>query len=283
MLVMCILASCPGHPFEYTMSQHFPPNNKEKPGYVLEFDEDFQSDTLDTSRWVPYYLPQWSSRNNSRPRYVIRNGHLVLSIDKEQQPWCPEFNGDVKCSSIQTGLFSGAEGSAAGQHRFNPECRVREVQDTVRLYTPLYGYMEIRAKADIGAEHVAAFWLIGFEDMPEKSGEICVMEVKGKDIRKESFSNGYGIHPFSDPSLKDDFYVDRFPWSPGDFTIYAASWEPGQTKFYVNNKLIRTITQSPAYHMQFMLSLYEVPDGQLTSRHPNPTFTVDYVRGYRKK
>jgi len=265
------------------MQKDFPPNDKNKPGYVLEFDEDFSSDTLDTSRWVPYYLPQWSSRERSQPKYVVRKGQLVLFIEEAQQPWCPEFNGDVKCSSIQTGLFSGPEGSAFGQHRFHPACRVREVQDTRRLYTPLYGYMEVRARVNIGAGHVAAFWLIGFEDTPEKSGEICIMEVKGKDIKTGSFANGYGIHPFGDPVLQDAFYVDRFPWSAGDFTIYAASWEPGQTKFYINNKLIRTIPQSPAYEMQFMLSLYEVPDSNVVSGNLNPTFTVDYVRGYRKK
>ena len=35
---------------------------KQKEGYVLEFDEDFNSANLDTSKWFPYYLPHWSSK-----------------------------------------------------------------------------------------------------------------------------------------------------------------------------------------------------------------------------
>jgi len=34
----------------------------DKPGYTLEFCEPFQGPSLDTGKWLPYGLPQRSSR-----------------------------------------------------------------------------------------------------------------------------------------------------------------------------------------------------------------------------
>lgn len=258
----------------------FPANETLKAGYILDFNEEFNQNTIDTSKWIPYYLPQWSSREKSRPNYEIKNSQLILQITETQQPWCPEFNDEVKCSSLQTGLFSGEVGSAAGQHRFNPLCKVREVQKVSRLYTPVYGYIELRAKVEMSMNNVAAFWMIGFEDAPEKSGEICVMEIKGQSMKSNQFINGYGIHPFGDNSLKEEFFEDTLNLNASNFNIYAARWQPNQTEFYVNNKLIRTINQSPSYEMQVMLNIYEIPTPLKDTVNYPKKLIVDYVRGY---
>ena len=109
----------------------------------------------------------------------MEDGSLVLQITKEQGGWCPEFDGEVRCSSIQTGQFSGALGSKIGQLQFSEACVVREEQQNMRLYTPQFGYFEIRAKGLNTSANHAAFWMIGYEDIPEHSGEICVCELVG--------------------------------------------------------------------------------------------------------
>ena len=268
-----------------TNQQHrdFPPNPAERDGYRLVFDENFTSPEINTSRWFPYYLPQWSSKEKSKPSYKIANGHLTLTITPEQAPWCPEFNGQVKCSSIQTGVYSGSLGSPNGQHRFNSACRVREEQKMLKLYTPQYGYFEIRAKAKIGSNHVAAFWLIGFEDTPEKSGEICIMELKGKNVSNNSCINGYGIHPFGDDDLTDQFFEDRFEIAADHFNIYAVEWKPEEVRFFLNNQLVRSISQSPAYDMQLMLNIYELHPSPTDSKQSPPELVVDYIRGYQER
>ncbi|MEV4331840.1 hypothetical protein AB0K02_15095 [Streptomyces sp. NPDC049597] len=64
-----------------------------KQGYILEFDESFDDANLNDSRWLPYYLPHWSSREAARARYHIEQGALNLLIEEDQKPWCPEFDG----------------------------------------------------------------------------------------------------------------------------------------------------------------------------------------------
>jgi hypothetical protein len=85
----------------------FPANPLEKPGYRLDFHDEFDGSELDPDKWVPYYLPQWSSRALSAPRYRLEDSNLVLEIAQEQPPWCPEFDGKVRCSSIQPECFRG--------------------------------------------------------------------------------------------------------------------------------------------------------------------------------
>ena len=45
-----------------------------KDGYELEFEDTFDGDSLDLTRWLPHYLPQWSSREASAARYEV-GGH----------------------------------------------------------------------------------------------------------------------------------------------------------------------------------------------------------------
>ena len=256
-----------------------------KAEYELEFEDTFEAHTLDEARWVAHYLPQWSTRERSAARYEISGGCLRLLIEADQPHWCPEFDGDVRVSSLQTGVFAGPVGSPIGQHRFNPEAIVREAQRNIRLYTPQYGLIEIRAKAVDDPLSMIALWMIGYEDEPERSGEICVCEIFGRDVRRHETAVGMGVHPFADPRIVDEFSRETVPIDARDFHVYAAEWTPEQVAFFIDGEHIKTVHQSPAYPMQVMLGIYEFPGvaGGETSTTPYPKqFTVDYLRGYRR-
>ena len=258
----------------------FPPNPIDKPGYILEWHDEFDRHELDTCKWLPYYLPQWSSRERSTPRYTCRDGMLILQITEDQQPWCPEFDGEVKASCIQTGLFAGPIGSKLGQLHFSDHLIVREAQENVRLYTPQYGYFECRAKAiDAPGNHVSLY-MIGYEDTPEKCGEINMFEIFGKDVSPNAAKVGYGIHPWKDLKLTDEFYQDLLEIDATQFHVYAHEWTPTHIDFHVDNQKVRRIHQSPDYPMQFMLSIYELPEVEDNSIYPKE-FVVDYVRAYQ--
>jgi hypothetical protein len=239
-----------------------------------EFEDTFAGDRLDETKWIPYYLPQWSTRARSAARYRLGDGLLRLRIEEDQPAWLPEKEGDLRVSSLQTGLFAGPAGSRIGQH--GRGAVVREEQPTTRLYTPRYGRIEMRAKATDDPDCMVALWLIGFEDEPERSAEICVAEIFGRDVGPEEAKVGMGLHPFGDPSITDDFTVETLPIDAREFHVYAADWTPDHVSFSVDGRHVRTVHQSPAYPMQLMLNIYEFRPG---GAYPKE-FAVDYVRGF---
>ncbi|ANE46460.1 glycoside hydrolase [Paenibacillus swuensis] len=263
----------------------FARNPLEKPGYTLVFQDDFETSMLDRTKWLPYYLPQWSSRQNSAANYRFEESQLLLRITEEQMPWSPEFNGDVKVSNLQTGVFAGPLDSTIGQHRFSSECLVREEQPEERLFVPQYGYFEIRAKG-LGTPHnVCAFWMIGFEDAPTRSAEICPFELKGWNVKDGSCTLGFGIHAFGDPAIEEEFFEKEFAMDPTLYHVYAVDWTPEGVDFYIDNELVHRSRQSPDYPMQLMLNIYEVPAAE-SGKAEQPVypseFAIDYVRCYQR-
>jgi hypothetical protein len=246
----------------------------------LEFDEEFLGEELDRARWLPFYLPHWSGRARAAARYDVGGGALTLRIDADQEPWCPRLDGELKVSSLQTGAFSGPLGSRVGQHRFHPAAVVREEQPNVRLYTPLYGRIEARLRVQDDPRTMAALWLIGYEDEPERSAEICVCEIFGRDVAPDQTGVGMGVRPFGDPAIVDDFERVRVPVDARDFHVYAAEWLPGGVAFSVDGEVVRTVDRAPDYPMQLMLGIYELPGEEPVGRYPLE-LVVDRVRGYR--
>jgi hypothetical protein len=107
-----------------------------KAGYALVFEDTFDGDTLDRARWLPHYLPQWSSREASAARYRLGDGTLRLVIEADQPPWCSEFDGQTRVSSLQTGVFAGPVGSPVGHSRFADGLVVRQARTTPGCSSP---------------------------------------------------------------------------------------------------------------------------------------------------
>jgi beta-glucanase (GH16 family) len=161
---------------------------------------------------------------------------------------------------------------------------VREAQENVGLYLPQYGRIETRLKALDDPHSMVSLWMIGYGDEPERSGEICVCEIFGRDVGPTHAGVGMGVHPFGDPTIEDDFAAERLPIDVRDFHVYAAEWTREQVAFLVDGELVRTVPQSPAYPLQLMLGIYEFPPGDGADRDPDAypkEFVVDYVRGSR--
>jgi hypothetical protein len=126
---------------------------------------------------------------------------------------------------------------------------------------------------------MVALWMFGY-DGGERSAEICVCELFGRETGPGHLTVGVGVHPFGDPNIVDDFskvHVDCDPLAPH---TYAAEWGQTGVAFFVDGERIKTVDQSPAYPMQLMLSLYEFREGEPRGPYPK-TFAVDSVRGYR--
>jgi Glycosyl hydrolases family 16 len=251
--------------------------------FELEFEDTFDGEELDREKWIPCYLPHWSSRERSAARYELGGGALRLQIQADQPPWCPELDGDIRVSSLQTAVFSGPVGGGVGQHRFNPAALVREEHPNDQLYLPHYGRIELRAKACDDPRAMVALWMIGYGDEPQRSAEICVCEIFGRDVADDQVAVGMGVHPFDDPEIVDEFSQETVPIDARDFHVYAAEWTPDGVVFFVGGDQVKTVAQSPAYPMQLMLGIYEFPatEGAEPAAAYPKEFVVDYVRGYR--
>lgn len=248
----------------------------------MTFRDDFDGRDLDRSVWIPHYLPQWSSRVESAASYEVVDSELRLSIPPEQGLWCAaDHEGPLRVSGVQSGVFSGEVGSTVGQQPFRAGLRVREAQRTQWGWTPHHGVLEVRARMELTARSMASVWMVGIEDEPRRSGEICVFEVFGDAIDRTGPAIGMGIHPFRDPALSDDFATPRLPVDVTEFHAYAIDWRPGRVDFLVDGAHVRTVRQAPDYPMQMMIGVFDFPARPAAAVHAGhtPLLVLDHVSG----
>ncbi len=256
----------------------------DRSGHELVFAEDFDGSALDDSRWVPHYLPQWTTPDRSAARYELHPGWLRLRIDADSPAWRPE-DGELRVSNLQTGLFSGPAGSDRGTHRHRPDLAVRSPQPTRRLFTPAGGLVEARLRASADPRCMLAVWLVGLEeDAPEDCGEICIAELYGDRIGPGGSSVRTGIKAHGDPRLTEDMADVALDLDATGWHTYAAAWTAGRTRIYVDGELVRTVEQGTAYPLQLMVDLFEFPSGQDRDPAAYPKHgDVAAVRGHRAR
>jgi hypothetical protein len=122
--------------------------------------------------------------------------------------------------------------------------------------------------------------MIGMEDGPERSGEILVAEIFGRDVRPDRARIGMGVRRWADPRLNDDVVAEEVAIDARDWHTYSADWTPERVAFYVDDRLIRVVDQSPTYPLQLMIDIYRFPvdDDRRPPAHYPKVFEVDWVR-----
>jgi Glycosyl hydrolases family 16 len=246
----------------------------DRSAYTLEFDEDFSRPELDPARWVAHYLPHWTTPERSAARYDLRPGALRLRIDADQPAWRVE-DGEMRVSNLQTGTLDG-------QHRHRPDMEVATPQPARRLYTPSSGRAEAELRATADPTCMTAFWLVGFEESPDASGEICVAELFGHVIGPDRARVRIGVKAHHDPRLVTDMEEVELPIDATDWHTYAAEWDADRVRIFVDDRLVRTVEQRIDYPLQLMVDLFEFPEASDRDPAAYPKVAeVRAVRGYR--
>jgi hypothetical protein len=254
-------------------------------GLRLVFEDHFDGPALDPQVWVPHYLPAWSSRAATAATYQVRDSCLRLSIPPGQGQWLAgEHTPPLRVSGVQSGNFSGPVGSTVGQQPWREGATVREEQETFWGWTPLYGYLEMRARAVATPRSMVAWWLVGLEDAPDRCAEICVAEIFGDAVEPgASATVGMGLHAFRDPVITEDFRAVPLPVDVADFHTYATDWAPDRVDFLVDGRPVRSCPRPPAYPMQMMIAVFDFPDRSTgDDAGAVPELIVDYLRGYQR-
>jgi hypothetical protein len=239
---------------------------------AMAFSDDFDAPGLDRAAWLPHYLPHWSSREASAATYAVAGSELRLTIPVRQGLWCEgDHEPPLRVSGVQSGSLSGQQPFRDGQ-------RVRSEEPAWWGVTPHFGRLEVRARMELSPRSMASVWMVGIEDEPHRSGEICIFEIFGDALDGgASAAVGMGIHPFRDPALIDQFEAARLPIDVRRPHDYVADWRPGRVEFSVDGELVRTVEQAPDYPMQFMVAVFDFPRIAAHADHV-PLFAVDRVR-----
>jgi hypothetical protein len=248
----------------------------------MSFRDDFDAGGLDLSVWDPHYLPQWGTRAGTAAQYDVSAGRLRLTVPVDHPLWCPDQHEEpLRVSGIASGGHSGPVGSAVGGQPFRPGQTVREKQPRLLGWLPRRGDVMVRCRMDISARSMAAVWLSGFEESPELSGEICLVEVFGKDVvAGESAEVGMGIKKFRDPALIHDFAAPRLPVDVSAWHEYAVRWDEAEAAFAVDGDHVRTCRKPPTYPLQVMIAVFDFPDwSRGDDAHLVPTFEIDWIGG----
>ncbi|MGD9695193.1 MAG: glycoside hydrolase family 16 protein [Thermoleophilia bacterium] len=244
--------------------------------------DEFDGSDLDRRVWLPHYLPAWSSREATRASYRTAAPGLLIELPPGAGAWCPgEHEPPLRVSGIQSGNFSGPVGSTAGQQPYRDGLTVREKQPRFEGHLQRSGRLAVRCRMGLSPRSMAALWLVGFEDRPERCGEICVVEVFGRALDGgRSAEVGMGLHAFRDPDMAEDFAAPRLPIDVAEPHEYAVEWDAESARFTVDGDPVRACARPPTYPMQIMAAVFDFPewsaggDGDLV-----PWLRIDRIEG----
>jgi hypothetical protein len=248
---------------------------------VAAFRDDFDGGVLDPTVWDPHYLPHWSTRAVTAAHYELGDDRLRLSIPLDHPLWCPDQHATpLRVSGIASGAHSGPVGSTIGGQPFLDGQTVREEQPRLVGWLPGGGQVAVRCRMDISHRSMAAVWLSGFEETPEQSGELCLVEVFGKDLGPGSAEVGLGIKKLRDPALLQDFAAPRLPIDVAAWHEYAVRWDDHDAVFTVDDEHVRTCPGPPTYPLQVMIAVFDFPDwSRGDDDHLVPAFEIDWISG----
>ena len=124
-------------------------------------------------------------------------------------------------------------------------------------------------------------WMVGIEDQPHRSGEICLIEVFGQTVNDGRAGIGSGIHPFRDPMLVEEFSAEPRRIDVSERHLYAVDWRPGRVDFFLDSGRYRRVAQAPDYPMQLIIGVFHFPAWPVTLGSPAevPELVVHRVSG----
>ncbi|MDF2941826.1 MAG: glycoside hydrolase family 16 [Herbinix sp.] len=175
---------------------------------------------------------------------------------------------------------------------------------TSPTFSKKYGRFEARIKLPAGNGFWPAFWMMPKDDVYggwAASGEMDIMEAKGRILQEVGGTIHYGGAWPNNKYSGASYNFDEGQ-SITDFHTYAVEWEPGEIRWYVDDKLYQTqnnwstngtngeekLAFPAPYDQPFYIILNLAVGGNYDGgREPdasvfasNPKMEVDYVRVY---
>ena len=248
-------------------------------GYTMVFEDNFDTATLDRSKWKTA-LP-WGENTviNAEQQYFV---NIFASSPPAYDPFV--FTG----STLQiTGIETPAE--LRGQANNLPY--MSGVITTADYFEMTYGYVEMSARVAGGQGMLSTFYLFN-QNFDKNSPEIDILEYIGSrpdktyqtyhyyDSNRSRYASG---EKHSTPTME---FQSAENYSSG-FHTYAALWEPGLIVWYVDGQEVRRIT-GPRVSDEPMNIIAQLVIGSEWIGTPDPSLLptrleIDYIRAWQQK
>jgi beta-glucanase (GH16 family) len=231
----------------------------------LTWSDDFNGTSVDTTKWSfdlgNAFGTGQQDFDTARPDNVtLADGSLVITARSESYQGSAYTSGRI-------------ESSASFSHT--------------------YGRFEARMKLPQGQGMWPAFWLLGanYTDVgwPD-CGEIDIMEMRGADPTSIAGS----LHGPGNANYTQGFRLPDGASFSDDFHVFAAEWEPGTVRWYVDGALYETRSSDTLPRSQpwvFDHPFFVILDLAVGGQYGGPTdatttfpqeLRVDYVRVYTR-
>lgn len=220
-------------------------------GWTLTWSDEFSGSSLDTSKWTAV-ANCGDHRNDEQQCYTaddisVANGMLVVTSEKRSQGGYAYTSGAVK---------------------------------TDTKFTQAYGRFEFRAMLPTGGQGVwPTLWMYPPNQWPP---EIDVLEAVN------NMSTIYmTYHWGTEASPQQDSSIATVGTPSTAFHVYAAEWEPGAIRWYIDNVLVKTYTGSAVTSVPMQVYINTALGGSFPGNVDASTvfpqkMQVDYVRVYTK-
>lgn len=245
-------------------------------GYNLLWHDEFEGDKLNDKIWTKEVREVgWT------------NNELQAYVDSDENVFVKDGNLVLKALDCKDGTYTSGKVNSQNKKDFQ------------------YGKVIVRAKTPEGKGLWPAIWMMpqdeSYYGQWPKCGEIDIMEVLGDDVKKTYATIHYG-EPHAE---QQGTYVINNILKEGTFSsqfhVYSVEWEPGEMRFFVDDKKILTVNDwftavegeddkpYPApFNQPFFVQMNLAVGGNWPGDPDENTdfdkaeFLIDYVRVYQK-
>ncbi|MEE9494691.1 MAG: glycoside hydrolase family 16 protein [Gammaproteobacteria bacterium] len=229
--------------------------------WLPTFVENFNGTELNTNNWIPGGRATLPRRLNyyDRDAVEVSNGTLKLKMLNKPQSDRPYSTGAIT---------------------------------TQGLFAQKHGYFEMRARIPDGNGFWGAFWL--FPKEGRWTNEIDISEFLGDKPNSVLFANHFGNRLRNGNTREIKAAISDLS---NTFNNYAVEWNDDHIKYFLNGKLMHTISRSGGdllINPEDETEMYLILNLALASQHTgfitnvdastdlNETLEVDYVRVYKE-
>jgi hypothetical protein len=228
------------------------PFKPESHGYKLFWEDQFDGDKLDSTKWAVRGIGPRAAGYVSADAVNVKNGFL-------------EISAFVENDSAKTG--------AVGTHG---------------LFMTKYGYFECRAQLQKSVANWAAFWIqstgIAQGEDPGKFGtEIDIFEYfkkQGEDMISHNLHWAYGPNQKTIGGL-----LSRVEGVGEGFHTFSLEWTPEKYAFFVDGYKYYEVKEAISHIEEYIILSMELPSTKeaLKDAVLPDAFIIDYVKVYKKK